>query len=326
VVGADGGVIDASAWSAPSLQMPDRFTARVRAVCRGAAPYIVNAVTEERVLDIGRGAPALQPPEPPRPLNPAARGLWDWRWLRANVAPCCVEQRDGVAGIRGEHLLRCLIETGIYEPYEGRMKLTDEHGSRVPSLVRVGEDFLPFPDDCQAWVADCRYGLRRGKRVRLARAKFLRWGFTATLAFDPERFSVERLRHLVWVAGYRVGLGSFRKDPRRDRIRAVFGRFKIVGWDILADGATAKAAQRAINLGGSDDHRTRPFLIHPFSRRTAELSCVQCRDARCSDAAGPPNVSGGLFMFGLRPSDANPQMDANPRIRKFVCIRIFVLP
>ncbi len=71
---------------------------------------------------------------------------------------------------------------------------------------------------------------------------FPKWGFTATIAFDPHRFSAERLRHLIWVAGYRVGLGSFRTDPRRGHIRAVFGRFKIERWEVLTAGADTKAA------------------------------------------------------------------------------------
>jgi len=106
--------------------------------------------------------------------------------------------------------------------------------------MRVEEDFLVFPND--DWALDVRRGERRGRKVKIARAMFPRWGFAATIAFDPHRLSAERLHHLVWVAGYRVGLGGFRKDPRRGHIRAVFGRFRIDRWDVLTSDAPAEQA------------------------------------------------------------------------------------
>lgn len=241
--GRGGGVIAMDGWDLPAdIAVPDRYTGRVRVECRGTSPYIGNALSEDRILAIVADMVPRMPPEFATMANMALRGIVERRWWREHVAPQCVERRDGRPGIPSRHLLRCLIEAGVFEIDHRRGRLTDRMSTRtqVPGLIRIEEDFLPFPND--EWVLDVRDGERQRRKVKIPRAKFPSWGFTATIAFDPVRLPPERFRHLCWVAGYRVGLGSFRKDPRRDRIRAVFGRFKIERWEVLAGDQAAEAA------------------------------------------------------------------------------------
>lgn len=238
--GTGGGVIAATGWDLPEIPVvPDPRTARARFEFVGASPYIADAMSEDRILAIvGDTMPKM--PEAPDGMTDAARGVWERQWYREHVAPHCIERRDGRPGIPARNFLRCLIEAGAYERDRRMAKLTDATGSRVPGLVRIEEDFLVFPND--DWTLDVRRGERRRRKVKIARAMFPQWGFAATIAFDPNRLSAERLHHLIWVAGYRVGLGGFRKDPRRGHIRAVFGRFKIERWDVLTGDATAERA------------------------------------------------------------------------------------
>lgn len=231
-------------WELPPsfLTSTDTLTARVLATFRGTSGYLAHAMTKDRILDIDRDAPAPRLPEPPNGLTPAQRHAWERDWCREHLAAPAIHQQDGMPGIPARNLLRCLIQAGAYEPYKGRVKLTDDDGTRVPGLLRIEEDFLPFPEEWREWTLDQRTVVRKDRKVVESRALFPKWGFTATIAFDPNEFSAERLRHLAWVAGYRVGLGSFRKDPRRDRIRAVFGRFKIERWEVLTGDEKAEAA------------------------------------------------------------------------------------
>lgn len=238
-----GGVIAVDAWDLPAdIALPDRLTGRVRGTFRGTSAYLAHAMIEERILDIARGATTPRVPEAPSDLTPAQRCAWERDWCREHLAARGIHRREGRAGIPARNYLRCLIEAGAYERDQRMTRLTDATGSRVPGFIRIVEDFLPFPEEWQEWELDQREVVRRRRRVIESRAVFPKWGFTATIAFDPARFSAERLRHLIWVAGYRVGLGSFRKDPRRDRVRAVFGRFKIERWEVLTGDQAAEAA------------------------------------------------------------------------------------
>lgn len=240
---AGGGVIAMDAWDLPAdIVMPDRLTGRARAVCRGTSRFLSHAMPEDRILDIVGGEATPRFPKPPSDLTPEQRHAWERDWCREHLAAPAIHQQDGRAGIPARNLLRCLVEAGAFECDQRMTRLTDTTGSRVPSLLRIEEDFLPFPDEWQEWELDQREVVRRRRRVIESRAVFPKWGFTATIAFDPARFSAERLRHLVWVAGYRVGLGSFRKDPRRGHIRAVFGRFKIERWEVLPTDASVTQA------------------------------------------------------------------------------------
>lgn len=233
------------AWDLPAdIVVPDRLTGRARVVCRGTSRFLSHAMTEDRILGIVGGEATPRLPEPPSDLTPAQRHAWAREWCRTNLAARGIHMREGRAGIPARNFLRCLIETGalIRTSRRGEWLTDGKTGSRVPGLIRIEEDFLPFPDEWQEWELDQREVVRRRRRVIESRAVFPRWGFTATIAFDPSRIPTAWLRHLIWVAGYRVGLGSFRKDPRRGHIRAVFGRFKIERWEILTADASAEAA------------------------------------------------------------------------------------
>lgn len=232
-------------WDLPAdIALPDRLTGCARGMFRGTSPYLSHAATEERILGIVGGEATARLPEPPSELTPAQRHAWAREWCRTNLAARGIHMRDGRAGIPARNFLQCLIETGAYirTSHRGEWLTDGKSGSRVPGFLRIKEEFLHFPDEWQDWELDQREVVRRRRRVVESRAVFPKWGFTATLAFDPSWIPKEELYHLIWVAGYRVGLGSFRKDPRRGHIRAVFGRFKIERWEILTADRTAEAA------------------------------------------------------------------------------------
>lgn len=218
---------------------PDLLTANVRCTCVGETPILLGAMDEDRILDIVREEPALRMPEAPRGLSRDARVAWRREHCHQPIAAAGIPRRDGQPGIPSEYLMRCLIEAGEWVPHRERMMLTDatkprgkkQGGSLVPTFIAIAEEFLPFPND--AWELDLRRSERNKRRVWIARAKFPMWGFHATIRYDPNELRKTTVQRLVEVAGFRIGLGSFRKDPRTPYHgkRAVFGRFRVEEWE-----------------------------------------------------------------------------------------------
>ncbi|MBI4142715.1 hypothetical protein HY480_02465 [Candidatus Uhrbacteria bacterium] len=231
---ADAGVAMATVarWELPEIPAePDPFAASVQCACVGDTPILLGAMDEDHILDITRGESALRMPTTPEGLSGAERRAWERERYYRPLAEMGIPRRDGRPGIPSQYLSRCLVEAGEWVPYRERMKLTGKHGSLVPVLIEVTEEFLPFPYD--SWALDLRRGERDGRSVWIARAKFPMWGFHATLRYDPNELKPTTVRQLLDIAGFRIGLGSFRKDPRKRyrEKRAVFGRFRVVGWE-----------------------------------------------------------------------------------------------
>lgn len=222
---------------------PDHRTAVIRWRAEGVTPFLAHGINEDGVLDVMRGAGEPKLPEPPPGITGVERRDWERAWYRDRVATRGIYHDDaGWPGLPKRNLLRCLIEAGEFVPYTVGLKFTDQRGTRVPEVLDITEEFLRFPTD--QWVLDLRPGQRSGQRVSVARAKFPTWGFTATLRYDPDAVRPKVLREIVEVAGYRIGVGSFRRNPQTgDREqRAVFGRFRTVEWQVYSDAAAVAAA------------------------------------------------------------------------------------
>lgn len=224
-------------WDLPEIPpAPDPLTASVAFTCVGETPILFDAMSEERILDIMRGAPAMRMTGVPADLSDAERRRWEREHRYQPLAAAGIPRHNERPGIPSEHLMRCLVEAGEWVSYRGRTMLTDatrprgkqQGGSRVPVLIAIAEEFLTLPND--TWEIDLRRGMREKRPVWVARAKFPEWGFHATLRYDPEELRESTVRELIQIAGFRIGLGSFRMDPRKayHGKRAVFGRFRIV--------------------------------------------------------------------------------------------------
>lgn len=141
---------------------------------------------------------------------------------------------DGSPFIPARYLEECLVRAGRYLEHPRLGILTDPEpngGSLVPALLEIVEQELPLPND--QWELDLRPGWKHGEtnpdlRKSIARAKYRVWGFTVTLACHPTLTPGPFLEELLTIAGARIGVGSFRRDPRKGHteLRAVFGRFR----------------------------------------------------------------------------------------------------
>lgn len=229
-------IATAERWELPEIpQAPDPLTANLTFACVGETPILFAALDEERILDIQRDEAAVRVPETPEGLSGIELRRWEREHYYEPLAAAGIPRYHGQPGIPSEYLMRCLVEAGEWVPYRERMMLTDaerpkgkrQGGSRVPVLLTIAEEFLPLPND--AWLLDIRRGAHQERPVWIARAKFPKWSFHATLRYDPNELRESAVRELMQIAGFRIGLGSFRTDPRKayHGKRAVFGRFRV---------------------------------------------------------------------------------------------------
>ncbi|MBI4433922.1 hypothetical protein HY632_04045 [Candidatus Uhrbacteria bacterium] len=236
------------------------FPALCTIECAGISPLLLDHVTEEKILDIDRGARGPKFPKPPdaiarvaalakrrlhgdaaaqeeraAPEEWAAFHTWERQCYRDLVAaPGIPRMTDGRPYIPVRYLEQCLVAAGQYVTHARLGILTDpdpQGGSSVPALLEIIEPELPLPNDL--WELDLRPGWRHGEanpdlRKSIARAKYRNWGFTVTIACNPTLTPGPFLHELFTIAGERIGIGCFRKDPRKQEteVRAVFGRFR----------------------------------------------------------------------------------------------------
>ena len=132
---------------------------------------------------------------------------------------------NGVSGIPGPNVMRCLIDAGKYLKV-GRTKATTQKSSLIPAAISIEELFLPISSTSD-WKVDTR-PVRiptTGGRISRHRPCYDDWGLSFHLQLDESVLTAKMLREILDLAGSRIGLGDFRPD-----CKGPFGKFKVTEW------------------------------------------------------------------------------------------------
>lgn len=184
---------------------------RVAVEITGKTPIILNRFTDEAASNESRSS--IQD-ESKTPIEQCEKALY-----RSGG------DADGVLGIPGPNLFRCIIDAGTYFKV-GKSKVTTMKTSMIPAFVAIEEIFLPFQDGAE-WKVDSRpiRNPSTGGRMIRHRPCFDEWALSFTLETDEEYISLRLLRDIVDAAGKRIGLGDF-----RPACKGPYGRFLVTKW------------------------------------------------------------------------------------------------
>lgn len=139
---------------------------------------------------------------------------------------------QGKYGVPKEAFMAMLREAGRSIKV-GKSNISTADSTKLFAFLRLIQDFLPFPDDCQEWEADIRRGqMKTGSTTTAAgivRPKFKKWGFEGDLEVDYRNFeglTPRHVRDLVVLGGLRIGLLGFRPTCNGE-----FGCFNLASWE-----------------------------------------------------------------------------------------------
>lgn len=197
-------------------------TAKVTVLCRGITPILMNPATEEVLKTLpgyGLSAGAKKKKEETPPEDTAA----------GKIIRCA---DTGQIGIPVEYLYSCLVNAGRSVTYSGKKNISTAESSLVPSFLLINNGFLPFVNQDSGWAVDMRRGVNKSTKGAMCviRPKFKEWEFGVDIEVDTGEIDVDKVKTLFEVAGKKVGLGDFRPAKKGQ-----FGRFEVVGWNVLAD-------------------------------------------------------------------------------------------
>jgi hypothetical protein len=189
--------------------------AKVRVVCRGLSPLLLDPATDHLVDNLITG---VNPGKDRRPAEEQAKSK-----LLIN------EQGDYY--IPATWLYASLREAGREVDYKPRIKITSNRGTKLFSFLVIEEENLVLTDSNggkPSWKTDKRKGVNPngGEAVAICRPRFDDWGFSCNLEVGPE-ITLDKVRTLFEIAGKHCGLGSFR--PQKG---GPFGRFQVVKWEV----------------------------------------------------------------------------------------------
>lgn len=137
---------------------------------------------------------------------------------------------NGEKGVPMEWLFASLVEAGRQVVYNKTTKLSTADSSKVPALIAIQDEFLPFANQADdSWVVDKRRGVLAATDVAVGilRPKFPDWSFDAIIEVDCSLIDINKIRELFDTAGRFCGLGDFRPNKR-----GPFGRFRITAWEV----------------------------------------------------------------------------------------------
>jgi hypothetical protein len=212
---------------------------RVLATIRGTSPLLMNRMTAGDWKELAEAV------SPQKLMMPEERRSWIQRL------------RDFFYGKRGPLLgdfpisgtLEELASAKLYRDEDDRIGLPavnlllclrdastrlSERDRRFPpysiftSALGIQEPFLPFKRGSE-WVPDFRRGRNKeGDWIQLCRPKIQSWELSCTIEFDETEISENAVQRLFSYAGSRQGLCDFRPSKG-----GPFGRFELVGWEVL---------------------------------------------------------------------------------------------
>lgn len=177
----------------------------------GTTPLLLHRFTDQAQLDATSGTRSSINTDELTPSDLAEQGLY--------------LNDDGISGIPGPNLLRCLIDGGIFHKI-GRSKVSTQKSSLVPAAMQINEMFIPIESKA-GWKVDTR-PVRipaTGGRILRHRPSYDDWKLTFSLELDDEIIGSKLCRELVDTAGKRIGLGDF-----RPACKGPYGRFVVISW------------------------------------------------------------------------------------------------
>lgn len=199
---------------------------KINVTIQGSTPLLMNRFGAEAEVQVSGGTAVTFKGDKGTPREQAAKKRY--------------ADDDGALYIPGPNLFACLIAAGTFHK-AGKSKLTTMKTSLIPAGVAVDELVCPLTDEhgtpLTEWEVDSRSVVipSTGGRIMAHRPRVDAWRCSFTLDVDTSMFTPNLIRAVVDDAGKKIGLGDFR--PAR---KGPFGRFVVVGWDVVE--AEAKAA------------------------------------------------------------------------------------
>lgn len=195
---------------------------RIAVTIQGLAPLLMNRFTEAAEVKMSGGT------------SVAFRG--DRGTPRQQAEPKAYRQESGELFVPGANIFSCLIAAGQFTK-AGKSKLTTMKTSLIPAGLAVedmvcalvshdGRQLTDFEIDSRSVVIPST-----GGRIMCHRPRVDEWRCRFTVDIDTEMFTANLVRSVVDDGGKKIGLGDFR--PQR---KGPFGRFAVVGWEVLEEG------------------------------------------------------------------------------------------
>ncbi len=146
------------------------------------------------------------------------------------------EGDTGPLGVPATNLFACLREAGRSVDYQGRKKVSTASSTRLPAILQIDGEFIPFEaaeGKAVEWKVDIRRGMMGQQKVAVSivRPKFpIGWVLRPRIHIDftTQAVSEGMVKKLFMVAGKEIGLCSF--NPLHN---GPFGRFKMTKWTIV---------------------------------------------------------------------------------------------
>jgi len=185
----------------------------VRARLEGISPLLMNAMSQEQLLNIRDKVKSARNAAKPTPREEADS--------KVHRMP------NGEPHIPTSMLMACLIGAGQFVRLDGKRQISTAKSTVLPGLVTIEDRWLPLTP--VTWEVDIAQGRNPngGEAVCIIRPRFDEWGFDVTLSVDQSQIAIATIRELVDIAGKRVGLGDF-----RPKCKGTFGRFAVTRWEI----------------------------------------------------------------------------------------------
>lgn len=190
---------------------------KVKVLCVGVSPILMNPATEELLDQLDGGAGARKP----KVVDEDSK-------IKAEKK--IIKDESGQIGIPTEYMFACLVEAGRLIKIDSRRSISTKDSTLLPSFLVIEDTFLPFHDQEAKWEVDRRRGMlhNAGKEtaVCITRPKFKEWAFAVNISIDEKEIATDKVKNLFGKAGSSVGLGDFRPAKR-----GPFGRFIIDRWE-----------------------------------------------------------------------------------------------
>ncbi len=193
---------------------------QVEVVSVGTSPLLMNAMSEQQLLDIWFKKKSPKTATRRKPREEAESKLHCLPDKAPHVPPKC--------------LYATMVNAGQFVRLDGKRQISTEKKTILPAMLSllsqeirlvIPGTHLPAP-----WEVDIQQGRNPngGEAVCIIRPRFDEWEFRFAVEVDQSLMSLDMARELIDIAGRRVGLLEY--SPRH---RGTFGTFKVVEWKIV---------------------------------------------------------------------------------------------
>lgn len=194
---------------------------QIKVVCEGSSPLLVNAMSQDKLLDIWFKKKSPKTATRRQPKEEAESKLHI--------------MQDGRPHIPAKCFYACLVNAGQFVRLDGKRQISTQTKTILPSMMALIDIELPLivpgsEDKSAEWQTDIQQGRNPngGEAVCIIRPRFDQWEFRFTVEVDQSLMSIPMARDLIDIAGRRVGLLEF--SPRH---KGTFGCFKVTEWKVL---------------------------------------------------------------------------------------------